>query len=189
MSETTAAEREHNIVRWSHAGLDCLLIQGLRNGLREHWCGYVRVPEGHPGWLLCYDEDIWNDIEVHGGLTWSDAGEGNLRGRGWWLGFDCAHAGDTSEARLKLERELGFGSLLGEHVWTEQEARRETERLADQVAALSDATPGADAIQKGIRELRARADRWDEMGLSGQHLRQLADRIEAALADAAGGAR
>lgn len=34
-------------------------------------------------------------FDVHGGLTYSGGGDGYpADGDGWWLGFDCAHAGD-----------------------------------------------------------------------------------------------
>jgi hypothetical protein len=52
-------------------------------------CGYVRVPEGHPWYGKSYS-DI--DVDVHGGLTFSDFSE--TLGDGFWVGFDCAHAGD-----------------------------------------------------------------------------------------------
>jgi len=53
-----------------------------------HRCGYVQVSEAIE---LDYDDDLFDDIEVHGGLTFGD----NLnRFEGYWLGFDCAHVGD-----------------------------------------------------------------------------------------------
>jgi hypothetical protein len=84
--------------------LDCLVVRNSMGAL----CGYVGVPPGHP-WhgRTYYPGPI--DVEVHGGLTFSNfcqegAGEGHgvchvpEPGRPdnvWWLGFDCAHAGDV----------------------------------------------------------------------------------------------
>lgn len=68
--------------------------------------GYVIVPKGHPVHGMHYD-DIHDkfDIDVHGGLTFSDSAK-TLKEQGWlpdvgaedtdWiLGFDTAHYGDS----------------------------------------------------------------------------------------------
>jgi hypothetical protein len=85
--------------------LDCLAV---RNRLGA-WCGYVGLPPGHPLHGFDYEQaPEARDIEVHGGLTFADkCAEGSedeprichvpAPGRPadvWWLGFDCAHAGD-----------------------------------------------------------------------------------------------
>lgn len=55
------------------------------------YCGYVAIPEDHPYYGLDYEE-VEDDIDVHGGLTFS----GKLEDvDGFLLGFDCAHAGDN----------------------------------------------------------------------------------------------
>jgi hypothetical protein len=69
-------------------------------------CGYIRLPENHP-WHGC-DYDII-DASVHGGLTFSEPDEScDAPGpdSGWWIGFDCAHAGDRPDPALLL---LGRG--------------------------------------------------------------------------------
>lgn len=57
----------------------------------EWFCGYVLIPEKHPLYRKHYIElerkDI--DINVHGGLTYSD--DHLLVTREWCLGFDCNH--------------------------------------------------------------------------------------------------
>lgn len=58
---------------------------------RDFYCGYVEIPKDH----ICYgvDEDDLEEINVHGGLTFSgylDFSDEYL------LGFDCAHAGDDT---------------------------------------------------------------------------------------------
>lgn len=57
-----------------------------------HRCGYVGIPQGHPLYGVHY-----NDIQasIHGGLTYSD--EEWPDNSKWWVGFDCAHSGDTVE--------------------------------------------------------------------------------------------
>jgi len=65
-------------------------------------CGYVRVPAGHPWHGKDYD-DVDPHPEVHGGLTFAesdtDCGKGG-EDNAWWLGFDCAHAGDAPDPDL-----------------------------------------------------------------------------------------
>jgi hypothetical protein len=78
-------------------GLPCLIVRNTLGVL----CGYVGVPEGHWAYLRHYD-DV--PVDVHGGLTFSDKCQGGDETRAichiadddrvWWLGFDCAHAGD-----------------------------------------------------------------------------------------------
>lgn len=56
-----------------------------------HYCGYVGVPKSHPFYKRGCDS--LQNIIVHGGLTFSGffpACDTDT----WWLGFDCAHAGD-----------------------------------------------------------------------------------------------
>jgi hypothetical protein len=65
----------------------------MKRGPTGHWCGYVRVSEGHP-W---HGRDYPNlDVDVHGGLTYSNAAYPGGEFDGWWFGFDCAHGGDLT---------------------------------------------------------------------------------------------
>ena len=59
------------------------------------YCGYVVIPEDHPYYGLDYEE-VEDDIDVHGGLTFSGEFEDV---DGFLLGFDCAHAGDNPEVQ------------------------------------------------------------------------------------------
>jgi hypothetical protein len=110
--------------------LPCLI---KRHDQLGHLCGYVGVPAGHPWHGLHYDavgngpkpddydEEWW--IDVHGGLTYANGCTGHDPATSichvpndgepddvWWLGFDCAHAGDlsgmaySSELRAKLDK-------------------------------------------------------------------------------------
>ena len=92
------------------------------HGLVDHgWGnGYVILPVGHPSHGKGYD-DI--DVEVHGGLTFSESAEG-LKwpeilpddADGWVVGFDTAHYGDT------------FAS------WWKEAVVTETQRLMEQLS-------------------------------------------------------
>lgn len=57
----------------------------------EWYCGYVVIPKGHKYYNVDYNK-IENEIDVHGGLTFS----GKLKGiDGYLLGFDCNHYSDN----------------------------------------------------------------------------------------------
>jgi hypothetical protein len=91
------------------------------------------------------------DVSVHGGLTFGEIEPcaEHEDGQGYWFGFDCAHAGDASydpdvdidtlsvdtQARLLIHRRYP----AREHYWTQGEVERETELLAEQMAALGTA--------------------------------------------------
>lgn len=89
-------------------GLPCLIHRGPSGAL----CGYVGVPVGHSAYKAEYDA---LDVSVHGGLTFYGQCQPNATEESgichtvepgepsivWWLGFDCAHAGDVMPAYKK----------------------------------------------------------------------------------------
>ena len=91
---------------------------------RKNWkyggyrCGYVGIPLDHPlagKWCGELDECM----VVHGGITFSGDYVPHVYKRSkkrWWIGFDCAHAGDTEEE------------------WTLKRVEKECEELAKQLA-------------------------------------------------------
>lgn len=84
---------EGNYEEWTQDGYLCRI---RRPPKLLAWCGYVRVPKGHPAYAQDYDNI---DVDVHGGLTYSandfPIDDGELIEEGfWWIGFDCAHGGD-----------------------------------------------------------------------------------------------
>lgn len=81
----------------SYRGYDVIvkLLWNIGNfTMQNRWfCGYVRLPEDHK----FYGKDV-NELEnlltVHGGVTFAGA----LGGMdGFYVGFDCAHLGDTPD--------------------------------------------------------------------------------------------
>ena len=156
---------EPDRLEWRHAGLPCLANRN-HHGV---WCGYVAVPPGHPLHGKGYD-DV--DVEVHGGLTYADRCSEHIchvpqpgePDDVWWFGFDCAHAGDFTPGldavlRDPRLRKLGLplpdrepydhAAAVAAHDWTVEVYRTldyvqaETNRLADQLAALAE-VPDAD---------------------------------------------
>lgn len=134
--------REPDRLDFEHAGFPCLLVRGPLG----QWCGYVAMPPGHR--LHGRDSSECDEaVSVHGGITYADSCAGHVchvpkpgePDNVWWLGFDFAHAYDFKPAMQAMRKLSGGGpppqSLLdAEHYWTMDEARAETERLADQVA-------------------------------------------------------
>lgn len=113
---------EPDLVEWRHeaSGYALLMVRAAGTG---SWCGYVGLPPGHPFHGQEYgDVDRSADLPAHGGLTYS----GECFGRichvpkpgevddVWWLGFDCAHAGDLSPAMDALIATLPNGGWRDE---------------------------------------------------------------------------
>lgn len=87
-------EKEGDYKAFEYKGYKCRIMR-LGSGVYKmiHLCGYIYIPEGHKYFGKDYDD---LEIDVHGGLTYADT---TLRFQpevGWWIGFDCAHAGDLS---------------------------------------------------------------------------------------------
>lgn len=94
---------EPDYMEFTHDGIDCKI---LRNPELGNFCGYCKIPEGHQDFGKDYDD---NPCDAYCGLTYSDQEED-----GYWIGFDCAHAGDIvpgleksiEEARAAHDGEL-----------------------------------------------------------------------------------
>lgn len=141
-------------------GLDCLIVRAHHGAL----CGYVGVPPGHPFHGVSAWDSGPQHLAVHGGVNFSSAcQEGPEDGPGvchvpepgrpvdvWWLGFDCAHAGDLAPTMRHQMDELmgpfhkrapaglvatGMTNFLGEHYRTLPWVKREVTRLAVQIYA------------------------------------------------------
>lgn len=158
-------ENEPDKIQWvdEATGLDCLMHRSPSGA----WCGYVGVPEGHPYFGKDYGqctrnppcEDFYCEhspdsaVDVHGGLTYADfcqdtkdesfgichVPEPGRPHRVWWLGFDCAHAGDLSPAHDALP---GMAAIHGRYPRSDTYRNREyveneVTKLAQQVASLA----------------------------------------------------
>lgn len=78
-------------------GFRCVIIGSYMG----HRCGYIAIPKNHKLYEKHYD-DI--DIDVHGGLTYSEYSRGGYpvetKEQVWWIGFDCAHYCDAKDLDL-----------------------------------------------------------------------------------------
>ncbi len=132
-------DHEPDKAQWPDAatGLPCLAVRN-----RSHWCGYVGVTEGHPLFQK-RGEDI--DVEVHGGLTFSDFCQEDASGichivepgepeRVWWLGFDCMHLGDWSPP---VNQQLAEIEERYASVFLERGGYKDLEYVRQQCAALA----------------------------------------------------
>ena len=141
---------EPNRVEWKHAGFPCIAHRGGGGA----WCGYVGLPPGYSLHGKTYDEayELFPELEVHGGLTYSKACSGHIchvpkpgePDNIWWLGFDCCHGGDATPGEVDKDElltifggDVDLASRSRGHYWTLAEAQAETNRLAEQLAAIS----------------------------------------------------
>ena len=97
-----------------------------------HRCGYVGVPAGHPMYGKHYDEV---EVDVHGGLTYSELDDGL-----WTFGYDCAHWDDAKDpALMSDEYKKVFGEAArwgGSVIRTLEFCVAECESLAKQLEEM-----------------------------------------------------
>lgn len=135
---------EPDRLEFRYLGFPCLMVRNM--DVTGGWCGYVGVPPGHKFHKKKYD-DV--DVDVHGGLTYSDKCQGHVchvprpgeSEDAWWLGFDCAHFDDVSP---KMNATMDFmfkvaGAPPRSRWGTYKDVayvKREVRRLARQVAKV-----------------------------------------------------
>jgi len=123
-------EREADRDNWEEDGLPCAIRRTDDIG---HLCGYVGIPADHPVAGTPYTD---LPLRVHGGLTYSKPGDGDYLPEGhWWVGFDCAHAGDITPATTSV---CADRSAIDEEYRSMEYVRRETKHLAWDVRQLLD---------------------------------------------------
>lgn len=108
-------QHEPDRVFWLQDGLACVIQRTHLGAL----CGYVGVPPGHACHGMSDSSNNWPFVNPHGGVTWTGEPPGDVvaflcdlavNGQpldiaSWWfIGFDCAHAGDISPAMVALTR-------------------------------------------------------------------------------------
>jgi hypothetical protein len=134
MCLSVAVHRPNDVLASGHhAGFEWSVVH---NGM-GYRCGYVKVEPGHPWFGKGYN-DI--ECEVHGGLTFAAADVDRGKGGpddGWWVGFDCAHAGDAADPALPGSHRgwPRFRIDLGESVRTQEYVEAECRSLCEQARA------------------------------------------------------
>lgn len=92
-------------------------------------------------------------LRVHGGITWSEDGDGKYLPKGrWWFGFDCARSGDLSpgqDAYMKKVLGMRFSISIPDTVYRDAAyVRAQCERLAEQLAHFQPVVAGGDDAAK-----------------------------------------
>ena len=113
------------MIQFTYSGFQCL----TRRTAMGIACGYVGLPRSHPYHGKRYD--AINDIEIHGGLTFSGYGKGWNDGL-WYLGFDCGHAFDLDD----LPTSLTIPPYVLKSNKSNEFVMEQTKRLAEQLANL-----------------------------------------------------
>ena len=106
---------------WDYRGYSCRIRKVAEMG---HLCGYVQVPKGHPLYEMGYGDEPIDNLDVHGGITYS-----RMEDDRWWIGFDCAHAGDIVPAHPML-------AIEGATYKDQEYVRAEISRLVQQLKEL-----------------------------------------------------
>lgn len=141
MCLSVAVHRPNDVLaKGVHKGLEWMVVHN-GSGYR---CGYVRLPKGHPwhGNVSCFND---HDLQVHGGITFNAPDEPCAKGGaddGFWIGFDCAHAGDAPDPELPSSRGSYYDSMMagilsiggGECVRSQEYVEAECRSLCEQVA-------------------------------------------------------
>ena len=150
-------QSEPDKMQWIDEGtdLDCLIVRGPGGSL----CGYVGVMDGHLLFETAYNDDKFYDLDVHGGVTFTDLCQEQKKEHGvchvpaagrsdhvWWIGFDCAHAWDYSP---KFDKDMPGSAYLGvlaRHL-------SDTVDFPDNEAGFETTYKDLDYVMKEIREL------------------------------------
>lgn len=131
---------EPDKVQWSDmtSGLPCLIVRNELGAL----CGYVGLPPSHPFYEVGYSNIPSSAASVHGGLTFSDHCDPGCKichitepgdpDPVWWLGFDCAHAGDDVPGMAAYGFNMGR-MFPGESYKNMKYVREQCENLARQL--------------------------------------------------------
>jgi len=119
-------------------------------------CGYVSVPEDHPLYNRSYNDEPLDNIDVHGGLTFSGKlHDDNIKNitqkNNYYFGFDCFHLGDgfafdlIDPDDLTVDQQILFNEnksskiyslSRGEEYKTEEFAYKECQNLFNQLKSL-----------------------------------------------------
>lgn len=94
-----------------------------------HPCCYIEIPEGHRYFRVDYDNI--DDIDCHGGLTYSGGDNWFETKHDWTIGWDYAHCGDLYYLKLIDGGECRF---MSDKAWTIEELREEVKEVIKQLA-------------------------------------------------------
>lgn len=144
---------EGNFEEWrdEETGYLCRVIRPHDRG---HLCGYVSVPESNlifgKDYSCSFYDGPFYDIEVHGGLTYSD--DMGVKGM-WWLGFDCVHLGDLNPRDLIVYNHR-FMDRDTDIYRDKKFVKEECRKLAKQLKALDNNTGVTRPLSEALNDLK-----------------------------------
>lgn len=94
-----------------------------------HPCAYVEIPKDHKLAGKFYGEI---DLDVHGGLTYSDMYLHNIKNGNWFIGWDYAHAGDYM-GFYSDEPFKNMQSIIDDKKWTTKEMIEDCKNCIEQI--------------------------------------------------------
>ena len=99
--------------------------------LGTHPTAYVEIPATNKLFGKSYDEiyRMGIDIDVHGGLTYSDNELNNVKENSWFIGWDYVHYGDYAGYEERFPMEL----ITGGKKWTTEEIFEDVVRAIEQI--------------------------------------------------------
>ena len=102
--------------------------------LGTHPTAYIEIPKGNKLYGKDYNEiyEMGYDIDVHGGLTYSDNELMLVKSESWFIGWDYAHYDDYTPYDDELQKGL-FQNLKK---WTTEEIMEECKRAIEQIDKL-----------------------------------------------------
>ena len=99
--------------------------------LGTHPTAYIEIPKENKLYRKSYDEiyKIGCDIDVHGGLTYSDNELMGVKSENWFIGWDYAHCGDYCGYEESMPESIRtYGKK-----WTTEEIIEECKNAIDQI--------------------------------------------------------
>ena len=113
-----------------------------------HPCAYIEIPKTHRWYKKNYTDEELENIECHGGLTYTDnlshvLGKEEANGR-WFIGWDYAHLEDF-QGYYKYDGVWGESQWKPKK-WTTQEIFNEVKKVIEQIVKM-------DEKEKGLEEL------------------------------------
>ncbi len=115
---------------WEYKGYRYFVLN-----LGTHPTAYIEIPEGHKLYGKSYNEiyDMGYDIDVHGGLTYSEDNLMCVKSKSWFIGWDYAHYNDYAGYYEELHFENELHHLKK---WTTEEIIEECKSAINQIIEM-----------------------------------------------------
>ena len=122
-------------------GWECIIKRNKALGIL---CGYVVIPKDSALYNKHYNDELFNNIKAHGGLTYSEHKKDE-----YLIGFDCAHLDDLAPYKQDL-----YQGTYRNIAYVEYECLR----LARQLYELSNTYTKSNTGGKNMRDISELTD-------------------------------